>query len=77
MTSSMPCSQPGSDDVVDAVDRAEAVTGVRGSDDFASISVAFKRIKNILRQAGETKKAVAPQLDIAALTDDAEKVFCG
>ncbi len=65
----------GSDDVVDAVDRAEAVTGVRGSDDFASISVAFKRIKNILRQAGETKKAVAPQLDIAALTDDAEKVF--
>jgi glycyl-tRNA synthetase beta chain len=26
---------------------------VRGSEDFASIAVAFKRIKNILRQAGE------------------------
>jgi glycyl-tRNA synthetase beta chain len=65
----------GSDDVVDAMVRAEAVTGVRGSDDFASISVAFKRIKNILRQANETKKTVAPQLDSAVLTDDAEKVL--
>ncbi len=63
----------GSDDVVDAMARAEAVTGVRGSDDFASISVAFKRIKNILRQATETKKTIAPQLDSAALTDDSEK----
>ena len=40
-----------SDDVVDAIARAEAVSEVRGSEDFASISVAFKRIKNILRQA--------------------------
>ena len=63
----------GSDDVVDAVARAEAVTEVRGSEDFASISVAFKRIKNILRQARETNKAIAPQLDSAQLTDDAEK----
>ena len=53
----------GSDDVVDAIARAEAVTGVRGSEDFASISVAFKRIKNILRQAKETNKAIAPQLE--------------
>ncbi len=65
----------GSDDVVDAMLRAEAVTGVRGSDDFASISVAFKRIKNILRQARETKKAIAPQLDAVALTEDSEKVL--
>ncbi len=42
-----------SDDVVDAIARAEAVSEVRGSEDFASISVAFKRIKNILRQARE------------------------
>ncbi len=46
-----PCSPPDSDDVVDAIARAEAVSEVRGSEDFASISVAFKRIKNILRQA--------------------------
>jgi glycyl-tRNA synthetase beta chain len=65
----------GSDDVVDAIARAEAVTGVRGSEDFASISVAFKRIKNIVRQAKETNKAVAPQLNAAAITDDAEKVL--
>ena len=57
----------GSDDVVDAIARAEAVSAVRGSEDFASISVAFKRIKNILRQAKETNKAAAPQLDSAVL----------
>jgi glycyl-tRNA synthetase beta chain len=65
----------GSDDVVDATARAEAVSAVRGSEDFASISVAFKRIKNILRQAAETKKAVAAQLDSAALTEESEKTL--
>ena len=63
----------GSDDVVDAIARAEAVRDVRGSEDFASISVAFKRIKNILRQAREGNKAVSAQLDVTALTDDTEK----
>jgi glycyl-tRNA synthetase beta chain len=38
----------GSDDVVDAIARAEAVSEVRGSEDFASIAVAFKRMKNIV-----------------------------
>lgn len=45
----------GADDVRDAIARAEALTAVRGSDDFAAISAAFKRIKNILRQAEEKK----------------------
>jgi glycyl-tRNA synthetase beta chain len=63
----------GADDVVDAIARAEALSQVRGSDDFASISVAFKRTKNILRQAMETKKAIAPKLDPGALVDDPEK----
>jgi glycyl-tRNA synthetase beta chain len=62
-----------SDDVVDAIARAEAVSEVRGSEDFASISVAFKRIKNILRQGRETKKAIAEQLDSSALAEEAEK----
>ena len=44
----------GSDDVVDTVARAQAVTKVRASADFESISVASKRIKNILRQASDT-----------------------
>jgi len=43
----------GADDVRDAIARAEALTAVRGSDDFVAISAAFKRIKNILRQAAE------------------------
>ncbi len=43
----------GADDVRDAIARAEALTAVRGSEDFAAISIAFKRIKNILRQANE------------------------
>jgi glycyl-tRNA synthetase beta chain len=62
-----------SDDVVDAIARAEAVSEVRGSEDFASISVAFKRIKNILRQARETNKTIAEHLDPSALTEDSEK----
>jgi glycyl-tRNA synthetase beta chain len=43
----------GADDVCDAIARADALTAVRGSEDFAAISAAFKRIKNILRQAEE------------------------
>jgi glycyl-tRNA synthetase beta chain len=43
------------DDVRDAIARAEALTGARESADFAAISAAFKRIKNILRQAEEKK----------------------
>jgi len=43
----------GEDDVRDAIARAEALTAARESADFAAISAAFKRIKNILRQAEE------------------------
>ncbi len=63
----------GSDDVVDAISRADALSQVRGSDDFASISVAFKRTKNILRQAQESGKKIAVQLEPDALTEESEK----
>jgi len=43
----------GADDVRDAIARSEALTAARASADFAAISAAFKRIKNILRQAEE------------------------
>ena len=43
----------GADDVRDAIARAEALAAARKSADFAAISAAFKRIKNILRQAEE------------------------
>ncbi|MGO8934722.1 MAG: glycine--tRNA ligase subunit beta [Terracidiphilus sp.] len=43
----------GADDVRDTIARAEALTSVRGSEDFAAVSAACKRIKNILKQAEE------------------------
>jgi len=43
----------GFEDVVDAVKRCEAVGQIRASADFEPLFVAFKRIKNIIRQANE------------------------
>jgi len=65
------------DDVRDAVARAEAVTAVRGASsgatgDFAAVSSAFKRMRNILSQAGEKGFVAAPVVDVALLTDAAE-----
>jgi glycyl-tRNA synthetase beta chain len=48
----------GADDVVDAVARAEAIKEVRSSAEFAPLFIAFKRIKNIIKQAGEKKFAI-------------------
>jgi glycyl-tRNA synthetase beta chain len=41
-------------DIRDTIARAEAVTAVRGSEDFTAVSAAFKRMKNILAQAVES-----------------------
>jgi len=65
----------GSDDVVDAIARAEALIQASGSEDFASISVAFKRTKNILRQAREGGKKIADHLDSAAMTEGSEQAL--
>jgi glycyl-tRNA synthetase beta chain len=54
----------GSDDVRDAIARAEALTAARESADFAAISAAFKRIKNILRQAEEKHFALGSPKDV-------------
>jgi glycyl-tRNA synthetase beta chain len=54
----------GADDVRDAIARAEALTAVRGSEDFAAVSAAFKRIKNIVRQAEEKKFAIGSTTDV-------------
>lgn len=53
----------GADDVRDAIARAQALTAARESTDFAAVSAAFKRIKNILRQAEEKKFAVQTNPD--------------
>jgi glycyl-tRNA synthetase beta chain len=64
-----------SDDVVDAATRAEAVSKVRGSADFESISAAFKRMKNILRQASEKTKVIAMRVDSSGLQEESEKAL--
>jgi glycyl-tRNA synthetase beta chain len=56
----------GSDNVRDAVARAEAVTAVRGSADFEAVSAAFKRMKNILAQAKEKGYSGADSAVVAA-----------
>ena len=63
----------GADDVVDTVARAQAVSRARRSEDFEHISVAFKRIKNILRQAQETGKRTAPEFRPQDLREEAEQ----
>ena len=61
------------DDVADAIARAEALTKVRASSDFESISVAFKRMKNILSQAAENKRRIADRVEADSLNEEPEK----
>jgi glycyl-tRNA synthetase beta chain len=65
----------GDDDVQDAVARAEAVTAVRGSEDFAAVSSAFKRMKNILAQAKEKGIAAGVGVNAVLLTEATEKAL--
>jgi glycyl-tRNA synthetase beta chain len=65
----------GANDVRDAVARAKAVTAVRGSDDFAAVSAAFKRMKNILAQAKDKGVAAGAGIETALLTEPTEKAL--
>ncbi len=58
----------GFDDILDARDRVAALQQVRGETDFLSVASNFKRIANILGQAGEVAEAVDP----AKFTEPAE-----
>ncbi len=49
------------------------MSGVRGSADFESISVAFKRIKNILRKADEAGKRIGSAVDPSGFREESEK----
>jgi len=55
------------------VARAEAVAGVLDMAEFQAIAAACKRMRNILRQAGEKKIAVAIKFDPQSLLSDEEK----
>jgi glycyl-tRNA synthetase beta chain len=63
----------GVDDVRDAIARADTLTVVRNSEDFKAVSAAFKRIKNILRQAEEKKFEIGP-LDETKLSPEARQL---
>jgi glycyl-tRNA synthetase beta chain len=63
----------GADELPDAERRAEAVSQVRGSEDFVAIGTSFKRMKNILRQAREAEKPPAEHLDAKKLQAPEEK----
>ncbi len=65
----------GADDVRDAVARSEAVSGARASADFAAVSAAFKRMKNILAQAAEKGIATGAPVEDVLLVDAAEKAL--
>ncbi len=65
----------GSDDVVDAVARAEAVTQVRELPDFRSIAAGFKRINNILRQARDKQIRIASDFEQRDGLPDEENVL--
>ena len=60
-----------SDDVVDAVARAEAVKKVLHVPEFQAIAAACKRMRNILRQAGD--KGIKPATKFDYLSDSAEE----
>src|ERR1017187_454832 len=63
----------GADDVRDAIARAAALSAARESADFAAISAAFKRIKNILRQADEKHFEIGSPKD-ATLAPEAQQL---
>lgn len=62
-----------SNDVRETIARAEALTAVRGSEDFTAISAAFKRMKNILRQAAEKQREIG-SIGAAKLAPDAQQL---
>jgi glycyl-tRNA synthetase beta chain len=61
----------GSNDVVDAVARAEAVKSVMHMPEFQAIAAACKRMRNILKQAEE--KGISPAAKFEALPESAQE----
>jgi glycyl-tRNA synthetase beta chain len=59
--------------VRDVVARAEALTQVRGSDDFAAVCASFKRMKNILAQAKQKNESAAREVRTGNFQDQAER----
>ncbi len=65
----------GCDDPSETLDRAEAIHRIRSSSDFEAVSIAFKRIKNILKQAEPPPDSV--QVEPAAAESNLEPAESG
>ena len=63
----------GSDDVVDAVARAQAVAGVLHMPEFVAIAAASKRMRNILKQAEQKNIKPADNFDYLPESSQEEK----
>ena len=61
-------------DVTDAAERVAAVSRVRRQPDFGALAASFKRVQNILVQAGA---AAGGEIDPALMSDDAERQLAG
>jgi len=60
-------------DLLDVRARLEAIHRLRGSEDFESLATAFKRIRNIVQQAGNEERWVARAVDRSRLEAGAER----
>ncbi|MFQ5663262.1 MAG: glycine--tRNA ligase subunit beta [Terriglobia bacterium] len=63
----------GWDDLVDAAARLEALRRLRASPDFEPIAAAFKRIRNILAQAGDGERRAARPISTDLIRSGAER----
>jgi glycyl-tRNA synthetase beta chain len=62
----------GTDDLPDLVARAQAITAVRGREDFMAVSAAFKRMKNLLAAAKKDNIEPAFFVNHELLKEEAE-----
>ncbi len=60
---------------LDVAARAEAISKVRPTPNFEPLAVSFKRIENILKQAGGVEKFAAEAVDESLLEEGAEAVL--
>jgi glycyl-tRNA synthetase beta chain len=65
----------GSDDVVDAITRAQAVKSVLHMPEFLAISAACKRMRNILRQAVDKALPIAAGFDYSIESAEEAKML--
>jgi glycyl-tRNA synthetase beta chain len=63
----------GSDDLVDAVRRIEAIKAIRKTKNFEPLAVSFKRIRKILEKAGPEAAWKLPAVRLELLAEEAER----